>query len=78
MAFLNMLVQNFGSRPIKVLGNHTEIDTWLVWLFFIHFMSFSHKSEHDTVADLATLKVKPELRHLTFKQEYTNQGLINT
>ena len=34
-----------------------KIETWHVGLScqYIHFMSFSSKSEHDTVADLATL-----------------------
>ena len=36
-----------------------KIETWHVGLScqYTHFMSFSSKSEHDTVADLATLKI---------------------
>ena len=35
-----------------------KIETWHVGLScqYTHFMSFSSKSEHDTVADQATLK----------------------
>ena len=37
-----------------------KIETWHVGLScqFTHFMSFSIKSEHDTVADQATLRVQ--------------------
>ena len=36
-----------------------KIETWHVGLScqYTHFMSFSSKSEHDTVADQATLRV---------------------
>ena len=37
-----------------------KIETWHVGLScqYTHFMSFSSKSEHDTIADQATLSVK--------------------
>ena len=40
--------------PLHKNGFLEKIETWHVGLY-THFMSFSSKSEHDTVADQATL-----------------------
>ena len=44
--------------PLLKNGFLEKIETWHVGLScqYTHFMSFSSKSEHDTVADQATLK----------------------
>ena len=43
--------------PLLKNGFLEKIETWYVGLScqYTHFMSFSSKSEHDTVADQATL-----------------------
>ena len=50
--------------PLFKNGFLAKIETWHVGLScqYTHFMSFSSKSEHDTVADQATLKTnqKPD------------------
>ena len=50
--------------PLLKSGFLQKIETWHVGLScqYTHFMSFSNKSEHDTVADQATLKRKPKRR----------------
>ena len=44
--------------PLLKNGLLEKIETWHVWLScqYTHFMSFSSKSEHDIVADQATLR----------------------
>ena len=50
---------NFGLHKMPLLKNSflEKIETWHVGLScqYTHFMSFSNKSEHDTIADQATL-----------------------
>ena len=45
--------------PLLKNGFLEKIETWHVGLScqYTHFMSFSSKSEHDTIADQATLKI---------------------
>ena len=45
--------------PLLKNGFLEKIETWHVGLScqYTHFMSFSSKSEHDTVADQATLSL---------------------
>ena len=52
--------------PFLKNGFLEKIETWHVGLScqYTHFMSFSSKSEHDTVADQATLKNKSMVRAL--------------
>ena len=49
--------------PLLKNGFLEKIETWYVGLSYqyTHFMSFSSKSEHDTVADQATLRSKTEI-----------------
>ena len=53
---------DFGLQKMLLLKNGflEKIETWHVGLScqYTHFMSFSSKSEHDTVANQATLKKK--------------------
>ena len=46
--------------PLLKNGFLEKIETWHVGLScqYTHYMSFSSKSEHDTVADQATLSLK--------------------
>ena len=45
--------------PLLKNGFLEKIETWQVGLScqYTHFMSFSSKSEHDTIADQATLMI---------------------
>ena len=47
--------------PLRKNGFLEKIETWHVGLScqYTHFISFSSKSEHDTVADQATLNFIP-------------------
>ena len=57
---LHTVYGDFGLQKMSLLKNGflEKIETWHVGLScqYTHFMSFSSKSEHDTVADQATLK----------------------
>ena len=50
--------------PLLKNGFLEKIETWHVGSSgqYTHFMSFSSKSEHDTIADQATLKVSSVLK----------------
>ena len=49
--------------PLLKNGFLEKIETWHVGLScqYTHFMSYSSKSEHDTIADQATLRAKERM-----------------
>ena len=54
--------------PLLKNGFLEKIETWHVGLScqYTHFMSFSSKSEHDTIADQATLNEGQLEKELSF------------
>ena len=64
--------------PLLKNGFLEKIETWHVRLScqYTHFMSFSSKSEHDTVADQATLKLYELYFGETFIQKQTVRIMI--
>ena len=63
-----MGILDYKKMPLLKNGFLEKIETWHVGLScqYTHFMSFSSKSEHDTVADQATLSITPMANWLTF------------
>ena len=71
--------------PLLKNGFLEKIETWHVGLScqYTHFKSFSSKSEHDTVADQATLRISIHSScnqiHFTFYfNDYQGQLLTHT